>query len=176
MTHADLVQRAVQWLRTTQGCGVVLAEYRCSHAYEPDAIGWRRGGLDCVVVECKVSRADFRADRKKMIHLNPDSGPGHFRTYLTPPGLVRAEEVPDGWGLAEVHGARVRIIVKAPRCPAESNVRRNHEASAYLYSFARRTALGVPFHAPTGRFYETPPAADAPDPGQVSILDLLEAP
>ncbi len=30
---------------------------------------------------------------------------------MTPPGLVKPEEVPDGWGLLEVHGRRVPKLV-----------------------------------------------------------------
>src|SRR5437870_1590459 len=63
MTHAQLVQMAVNWLRSYR-CGVVLSEQACVSGEMPDAIGWKRG-CHSVLVECKISRADFLADRSK---------------------------------------------------------------------------------------------------------------
>ena len=65
------------------------------------------------MIECKASRADFFADRKKPARQHPDvMGLGHGRYYMTPPNLVRADEVPEGWGLLWA-GKRVRRIVNA---------------------------------------------------------------
>src|SRR2546430_10016870 len=63
MTHAQLVQKAVEWLRAYR-CGVVLSEQACISGEMPDAIGWKRS-CHSVLVECKISRADFLADRGK---------------------------------------------------------------------------------------------------------------
>ena len=63
MTHAQLVERAVRWLRAYR-CGVVLSEQACVSGEMPDAIGWKRASHS-VLVECKVTRADFLADRGK---------------------------------------------------------------------------------------------------------------
>jgi hypothetical protein len=104
-THATLVARATKWLRNTVGCDPVFAEFVTSISEIPDAIGWKYGCLS-VLVECKASRSDFLADRKKFSRRAPDYGIGDRRYYMTPPGLVTAEEVPDGWGL----------LYAAPRC------------------------------------------------------------
>ena len=45
-------------------CGVVLSEQACVSGEMPDAIGWKRANHS-VLVECKVTRADFLADRGK---------------------------------------------------------------------------------------------------------------
>lgn len=110
MTHAQLVERAVRWLRGYR-CGVVLSEQACASGEMPDAIGWKRASHS-VLVECKVSRADFLADREKPWRQEPEGGVGCERFYFTPGGLVRAEEVPAGWGLLALHKREV-VMVKA---------------------------------------------------------------
>ena len=63
MTHPELVEYAVGWLRGYR-CGVILSEQACVSGEMPDAIGWKRASHS-VLVECKISRADFLADRDK---------------------------------------------------------------------------------------------------------------
>jgi len=109
ITHNQLVKIAGRWLRNTIGCAVVLEEFNAliMSCETPDAIGWH--GHRCILVECKTSRQDFFADLKK-----PARRPGtpyalgSFRFYLTPPDLIKESEIPEGWGLYEVHGQRVR--------------------------------------------------------------------
>lgn len=55
-----------------------------------------------VVVEAKTSRSDFLADRKKP-HRAPGQGIGVYRYMLCPEGIIRPEEVPQGWGLLWVN-------------------------------------------------------------------------
>ncbi len=38
---------------------------------------------------------------------------GQIRYYMTPPGLLKPEEVPGAWGLLEVHGSKVSVRKKA---------------------------------------------------------------
>jgi hypothetical protein len=108
MTHAQLVERAVRWLRSYR-CGVVLSEQACASGEMPDAIGWKRAHHS-VLVECKVTRADFLADRAKPFRLKPDVGVGSERFYLTPPALVQASELPAGWGLLELRRGRIEMV------------------------------------------------------------------
>jgi hypothetical protein len=75
----------------------------------PDAIGWKRAHHS-VLVECKVSRADFLADRAKPFRLKPQQGVGCERFYFTPPALVKVEELPPGWGLLEYRHGRIEMI------------------------------------------------------------------
>lgn len=177
-THADLVQRAVKWLRSFHKCSHAYGEFVAAVQYIPDAIGWRN--QFSILVECKRSRSDFFADRKKLIHHNPDAYPGEERWYLTPPGLVTADEVPEGWYLAEADEKRVRVITHPPTLPQvdrsawppdwrarypEPDPHRtpgmwrrihNHERAAagipFLLSALRRHELGVPFDEERGRF------------------------
>ena len=108
MTHAQLVERAVRWLRWYR-CGVVLSEQACVSGEMPDAIGWKRANHS-VLVECKVTRADFLADRAKPFRQKPEKGVGSERFYLTPPTLVKPEELPPGWGLLELQRGRVEMV------------------------------------------------------------------
>ena len=108
MTHTQFVERAVRWLRGYR-CGVVLSEQACGSGEMPDAIGWKRGSHS-VLVECKVTRADFLADRGKPFRVKPEQGVGCERFCLTPPALVKVEELPAGWGLLELRRGRIEMI------------------------------------------------------------------
>jgi hypothetical protein len=108
MTHAQLVSKAVHWLRHYR-CGVVLSEQACVSGEMPDAIGWKRA-CHSVLVECKVTRSDFLADRAKPFRFKPEQGVGCERFYLVPAGLVRPEELPQGWGLLEQNRGRIEIV------------------------------------------------------------------
>ena len=108
MTHAQLVEKAVRWLRSYR-CGVVLSEQACVSGEMPDAIGWKRANHS-VLVECKVSRADFMADRCKPFRQKPEQGVGCERFYLTPPALVKTGELPLGWGLLELRRGRIEVM------------------------------------------------------------------
>ena len=108
MTHAQLVERAVRWLRWYR-CGVVLSEQACVSGEMPDAIGWKQA-CHSVLVECKVTRADFLADRNKPFRLKQEKGVGGERFYLAPPSLIRIDELPAGWGLLELRKGRVEMI------------------------------------------------------------------
>lgn len=108
MTHAQMVEKAVRWLRSYR-CGVVLSEQACVSGEMPDAIGWKQA-CHSVLVECKVNRSDFLADREKPFRVKPEKGVGSERYYLTPPGLVQIDEVPSGWGLLEHRRGRIEMV------------------------------------------------------------------
>src|SRR5437660_9902036 len=103
MTHSQLVDEAVRWLRLKYRCGIVLSEQSCSSGETPDAIGWKRRNHS-VVVECKVSRADFLADFGKSWRADPNCALGCERFYLVRAGMISCEELPAGWGLLEIRG------------------------------------------------------------------------
>jgi hypothetical protein len=141
MTHAELVQRAARWLAKTKRCAVVATEIATSSATgeSPDAIGWWGGWSH--LVECKASRSDFLADKRKPFRIDPAQGLGDYRWYMAPPGLISPEELPAGWGLLEVHANQVRMVRKSchPGCegapPFEGN---NREERRILLSIIRR--------------------------------------
>ena len=108
MTHAQMVERAVRWLRA-YGCGVVLSEQACASGEMPDAIGWKRA-CHSVMVECKISRADFLTDREKPFRQKPNRGVGNERFYLTPPAMINLDQLPAGWGLLECRRGRIEML------------------------------------------------------------------
>lgn len=116
MTHGQLVQKAVEWLRSYR-CGVILSEQACASGEMPDAIGWKRA-CHSVLVECKISRSDFLADREKPFREKSQLGMGCERFFLTPAGLLRVEELPGGWGLLECRNRKIQVIH-----PAAKNLR-----------------------------------------------------
>lgn len=108
MTHAQLVNKAVRWLRSYR-CGVVLSEQACVSGEMPDAIGWKQASHS-VVLECKTTRADFLADREKPFRRKPERGVGSERFFLTPPALIKIDELPTGWGLLEYRRGRIELL------------------------------------------------------------------
>jgi len=127
VSHPDLCSLAASWLKRSlsaqgHGCQIAFTETRTSFlsGESPDAIGFRvstRGyGGGSTVVECKVSRSDFMADRKKP-HRTDGAGMGRFRYFMVPAGLVSPLEVPDGWGLLHVgEKKRIEVIRGAALC------------------------------------------------------------
>jgi len=113
MTHAQMVQKAVEWLRAYR-CGVILSEQACASGEMPDAIGWK-GACHSVLIECKISRADFLADREKPFRQKAHLGMGCERFYLTPAGLLRPEELPAGWGLLECRNRKIALLQPSAR-------------------------------------------------------------
>lgn len=110
MCHAQLCAIAVKWLKRPNsagghGCHIALSECRSGWDGEiPDAIGFRATGHHdgSIVVEVKISRADFLADRKKP-HRQQGEGMGNWRYYMCPEGMIKQDELPDGWGLLWVN-------------------------------------------------------------------------
>lgn len=114
MTHSRLVDAAVSWLRAKYRCGIVLSEQSCASGEAPDAIGWK-GKNHSVIVECKISRADFFADGNKAWRAHPESALGCERFYLAPAQMLSCDELPSGWGLLEIHGREIHIARKSKK-------------------------------------------------------------
>lgn len=118
MTHAELCEVAKKWLvrpnsQHGHGCNVALSECRSGWGGEmPDAIGFRAASrvTESVVVEVKVSRADFLADAKKP-HRADGQGMGVYRYFMCPTGLIEPHETPSRWGLLWVN-ARGQVTAK----------------------------------------------------------------
>ena len=119
-THKALCALAVKWLKRPHSSGgpsclVAVSEVASGWTGEiPDAIGfnlshWEAGAT---VIEVKVTRSDFLADRRKPHRL--EGGLGAWRYYMAPVGLIKLEELPAGWGLIEVTpGGICRVLAGA---------------------------------------------------------------
>jgi hypothetical protein len=145
VTHRELVQRAGRWLKNTKRCGIVLCERAYMGATEiPDAIGWSPGAyhdrMRTVLVECKATRSDFLADKKKASRAEDDCM-GSERWYLMPPGIADPDEMPEGWGLLLLRKERVYRAKPAPY--RKRSERALTKELRMLYAHARREELGL---------------------------------
>ena len=142
--HSSLVLIAAQWLRKNMRCGVVFEEFVTAISEIPDAFGLRSDYS--ILIECKASRSDFLADRKKIFRQMPEHGIGDFRLFLCPTGLIRPDELPEHWGLLYYDGEKVKRI-RAPKgntwmSQQEFRFQKNHRNEyRLLYSALRRIEL-----------------------------------
>ncbi len=112
--HDHLCLRAERWLKS-RNCGVVFNDkfQAATHSGEqPDALGFRS---NCsILIECKTSRSDFLADKRKRFRKSPSLGVGDWRFYLCPPGVINIEDLPEGWGLLWAHPKRIEQVFGVP--------------------------------------------------------------
>lgn len=109
MNHEELVNIAKKWLVGSAGAAFAVGEVVSFNGEIPDAIGFKS---ECsILVECKTSRSDFLADRKKPFRVNPEKGMGDHRFFLCPPNIITPEDELNGWGLLWAYKGRVRQII-----------------------------------------------------------------
>ncbi len=112
MTHAELVARAEKWLKGAGKCKFAFTELASYANHEiPDAIGF--SFWTSILIECKTSRADFKADLKKEFRRIPQRGCGVKRYFLCEKDLISIDELPEGWGLLYIAGKTCRRIKKS---------------------------------------------------------------
>jgi len=141
-THAELCKRAGLWLRNNRGCSVVLVDHKGLRTQEqPDAIGWK-SATHSYLVECKASRADFLADKKKPFRRS-GLGMGHFRYYFCPPDVIQVADLPPLWGLLYWEKGRVAPVHKA-QAHAMSSAPGLSEERALLIHCIERIVGGYP--------------------------------
>lgn len=142
MTHAELVALGVRWLRDRQRCLAVISENvtAWSTGECPDGFGIN-GRRETVLVECKASRADFLADRRKKFRALPGLGVGVKRYFLAERHVVGDLDLPERWGLLVPVDGRLRCRIKAEAQPANRdaefellfNVVRAYQAQGIRY-------------------------------------------
>lgn len=73
---------------------------------------WATNGWSTAIVEVKTSRSDFLRDAAKQSRKTPIDGIGNFRWYFALQGIIKADELPQDWGLAEAdeNGRFVRLV------------------------------------------------------------------
>lgn len=146
--HDRLVARGFRWLQNTQKCRPVFAEMTTAAGATPDVIGWHYGASR--LLEAKTSRSDFFGDKAKLHSIHPEYSMGRKRWYIVPDGLVKAEDLPEGWGLLYVQGVSVIEIVEAPERLLHPLAQ--EQEVTILASAIRRFELGVKFSFSTGRW------------------------
>ena len=107
--HQELVDIGYKHAIKTLKFPIGAKEIKCIGSREqPDVIAFRSGCS--IMIECKTSLADFRADFKKPERLGLLSGIGNYRLYLAPKGILPLELIPASWGLLEVN-EKVKVEV-----------------------------------------------------------------
>jgi len=137
LSHEELIERGVKWLKGTKQCRVVAREPVLTHFLEvPDVIGFTFD--NSFQVECKASRADFRQDWKKPSRTHPFLLLARYNFYMVPPNLVKPEEVPEDWGLLYCHPKIVRVV-KYPSyiVRTENVIKREREFLFFIASWGR---------------------------------------
>ena len=102
MNHDELNAIAAKWCKRPAsgngpGCQVALTEVGGLYGGERADVFAYRWGFDggSVVVESKVSRSDFLADRAKPHRGGEITGMGTYRYYICPEGLIDLDDLPD---------------------------------------------------------------------------------
>lgn len=143
VTHKNLVDIGYKWALAR--CGFAFKELRTTHDEVPDILGFNSNGT--FLLEVKISRTDFLADRKKVFRIFAERGIGDWRFFVVPKGLVTIDELPDNWGLIEVNDKGQPICTFNPfgmgniysnwkRC--EKNIDAEYK---FMYSALRRLQL-----------------------------------
>jgi hypothetical protein len=142
VTHKTLVRAARIWLQ--REARVVVTELATATSETPDAVGF--GSHSTVVVECKVSRADFQRNGDKP-HERVGNSIGDERWFLTPEGMLAKTEIPEGWGLLEyresghARGYHLRRVVEPLKRPRD--IGRLVAERLMLVSVAQRALEGL---------------------------------
>ncbi|CCR31768.1 Upf89.0 [Salmonella enterica subsp. enterica serovar Agona str. 65.H.72] len=50
------------------------------------------------------------ADKKKLFRIMPEKGMGDWRFFLSEPGIVEINDLPEGWGLLHVVNGRIKKV------------------------------------------------------------------
>lgn len=137
--HRELCELGGRFLKNHKNmflrCQYVVVEFTSLCNEQPDVYGYR-GGSHTVLIEVKVSRSDFLADRKKP-HRKEGQGIGSSRYYLCPTGLIRIDELPSKWGLMYCDEAGKITVVKESE---HFDQRDFMDEMAVMYSIIRRLA------------------------------------
>lgn len=110
MTHSELVTIGYKWVLGK--CGFAFKELKTNHDEIPDVLGFNSQGT--FLLEAKVSKSDFLADRKKSFRIFSEKGIGDWRFFIVPKGLIKKEELPEDWGLIEVNEKGKCVTVYNP--------------------------------------------------------------
>lgn len=149
-THSELNAIAVKWLLRAQSakgpsCQVAFQEVSDTTGRERcDAWGWSWSYPQCsVLVEVKVSRSDFLADRKKP-HRQEGRGVGTYRYFMCPEGLINIEDLPERWGLLWVNKrGHVKIMAGHVTCCLTDGYRGHEWEGVWAFEADRMTELNM---------------------------------
>lgn len=129
MTHKELVNISYKFVLNKMSCGFAVKELKTTEKEIVDVLGFGAWNHS-VLIEVKVSRQDFLADKKKSFRINPDEGVGRYRFYCCPKDLIRIEDLPNNWGLIYEDKSKLEIVFN-PYC---KNPKGNIFSGGFLYN------------------------------------------
>ena len=109
MTHKELVELSHKFVLKKMSCGFAVKELKTTEKEIVDVLGFGAWNHS-VLIEVKVSRSDFLADKKKSFRINPDEGVGRYRFYCCPKDLIKVEDLPKNWGLIYEEDKKLKIV------------------------------------------------------------------
>ena len=139
MNHKELTIKASKWLKKhsnnaqVSNCPTIAIDMVSlnSTGEVPDVIGWSYSYS--VLIEVKVSRSDFLADKKKKFRVHSELGMGQMRFYCCTENMIKEDELPEGWGLLYLVGKRIVFIKQSDKFKANVS-----EERVMLLSIIRR--------------------------------------
>lgn len=143
-THKQIVDIGYRWLLKHSSCQFAVKEFSFSSrtGEQPDVLGfWQNAS---VLLEAKVSRADFLCDKKKHFRINPELGLGRYRFYICPAGLIQIDELPFNWGLIWVDEKGFAQCVKKQYSEYFQGIKTNHGVDTTgfeIYNKADETSI-----------------------------------
>jgi len=109
-SHSELVELGYKYLMKTIRCSFAFKELSGLAVEIPDVIGFMVGTPATFLLECKTSRSDSLADKKKPFREDSDLGMGSYRSFLCEPGIIKVEDLPPRWGLLYAKDGKVRRV------------------------------------------------------------------
>lgn len=100
----------------------------------PDVIGFSSLCNHSVVLEIKVSRADFLKDFNKPFRSNAYMGMGDFRYYCCPEGIISEDDLIlfDNWGLITCKANRFTVVKESGYFAQKNNPAEKYLLGYYL--------------------------------------------
>jgi len=140
MTHKMLVRKAGAWLRQNHSCTIVATELKTYAGEEPDALGFSSSRGSSILVEVKMSRSDFLADKKKYFRKISEAGLGDLRYFMAPKGLIKPDEVGE-WGLVEISQGPSKFLFSRVKKESDAFQADKRKEVIFLTSILRRLEI-----------------------------------
>ena len=106
ITHKQLCTKTATWLQNKNfAYRIVITELKTFAGEIPDNIGFNGSG-GSILIECKISLADFNKDKEKHFRKYEEMGMGDERYFCAPKGILKPEIIPEKWGLIEYENNR----------------------------------------------------------------------
>ena len=120
LTHRELCELGARFIfneRYPSDYGWRILIETGNRKENPDVFAFTR--YHSILIECKASRSDFLADKKKPFRQNPLMGVGKRRYYLVNEGVATQEEMPQGWQLLIAYDKNTILLPTDYQAPTD---------------------------------------------------------